>query len=74
MNIGVLEILVAAGPKRLSEKNIFYYLVAKQYAGIMPQAVSAWCRRMGHRVHYATYFGQADPMRLLPDDLDLVFV
>ena len=46
MKIGVLEIIVATAPKHLSVNNIFYYLVAKQYAGIMPQAVSAWCRRM----------------------------
>jgi len=74
MKIGVLEIIVATAPKHLSVNNIFYYLVAKQYAGIMPQAVSAWCRRMGHDVHYATYWGQADPMRLLPGDLDLIFI
>jgi len=48
--------------------------VVKQYASIMPQAVSAWCRRMGHDVTYATYFGFQSPEKLLPDDLDVVFI
>jgi len=46
----------------------------KQYASIMPQAVSVWCRELGHDVHYATYWGQRDPKELLPDDLDVVFI
>ena len=37
-----------------------------------------WSRRgagrHGHRVHYATYYGQADPLTLLPDDLDAVII
>jgi hypothetical protein len=36
--------------------------------------VSAWCRQLGHRVHYTTYWGQRDPERLLPRDLDVVFI
>jgi hypothetical protein len=40
----------------------------------MPQVVAAWCRRRGHEVHYATYWGQRAPERLLPDDLDVVFI
>ena len=46
----------------------------KHLYSLMPQVVAAWCRRLGHRVHYATYYGQADPARLLPDDLDVVFL
>jgi len=49
-------------------------LVKKQYANLVPQAISVWCRRMGHRVHYATYYGIGDPVARLPGDLDIVFV
>jgi hypothetical protein len=41
---------------------------------MMPQAVAAWCRQLGHRVFYVTYYGQQDPKSLLPDGLDLVFM
>jgi hypothetical protein len=40
----------------------------------MPQAVSAWCRQLGHEVHYATYWGQGPAEELLPRELDVVFV
>ncbi len=46
----------------------------RQYYSIMPQVVSVWCRELGHDVTYATYYGQADPASLLPNDLDIVFI
>jgi radical SAM superfamily enzyme YgiQ (UPF0313 family) len=46
----------------------------KQYVAVMPQAVSVWCRQLGHRVHYANYFGVGDPRAKLPVDLDVVFI
>ena len=72
MKIGVLDLLTgeakagAAYPYELIYRRMFY--------GVMPQVIAAWCRRRGHEVHYATYFGQRRPERLLPDDLDFVFV
>jgi radical SAM superfamily enzyme YgiQ (UPF0313 family) len=46
----------------------------RQYASITPQAVSVWCRQLGHEVHYATYYGQSPPDSLLPENLDAVFM
>jgi radical SAM superfamily enzyme YgiQ (UPF0313 family) len=40
----------------------------------MPQAISVWCRNLGHEVFYTTYFGNKDPKHLLPNDLDIVFI
>jgi radical SAM superfamily enzyme YgiQ (UPF0313 family) len=40
----------------------------------MPQAISVWCRNLGHEVFYASYFGHKDPKQLLPNDLDVVFI
>jgi hypothetical protein len=42
--------------------------------GIMPQTIAVWCRQLGHAVHYDTYWGQADPASLLPEDLDVLFI
>ena len=73
MRVGVLEILipdVAPGALwRLHARNL-----NRHYASIMPQAVSVWSRSLGHETFYATYWGQADPAKLLPDDLDVLFV
>jgi radical SAM superfamily enzyme YgiQ (UPF0313 family) len=52
----------------------YSYIVTKQYASIMPQAISVWCRKLGHEVFYATYFGNHDPKKLLPGNLDVVFI
>ena len=73
MKIGILELMSAGATHRL-DHSTYNYLVTKQYASIMPQAVSVWCRELGHEVHYATYFGNRDPKDLLPKNLDLVFI
>ena len=73
MRIGVLELLRAQVNTPCNQK-LYDHLIVKQYASIMPQAVSVWCRSLGHEVFYATYFGQRDPRQLLPSDLDVVFV
>jgi hypothetical protein len=73
MNVGVLELIAYTVPPEWRRRALAAALRKVLYS-VMPQAVAAWCRRLGHRTHYATYYGQADPLRLLPDDLDVVFV
>jgi hypothetical protein len=73
MRIGILE-LMSAGTTRRWDHAAYNYLFTKQYASIMPQAISVWCRNLGHEVFYATYFGNKDPKQLLPNDLDVVFI
>lgn len=70
--IGVLE-LITRKANTLWE-YIDYTTVQKQYNGVTPQAISVWCRQMGHRAHYATYYGLGDPEAKLPNDLDFVFI
>jgi radical SAM superfamily enzyme YgiQ (UPF0313 family) len=74
MRVGVLDVLVDEAPSRHRLDLLYRAVFRKQYAGIMPQAVAVWCRRLGHTVHYAAYWGQRDPLALLPADLDVVFV
>ena len=74
MKIGIIELLVATPTNRWSPGTVGNYLITKQYASIMPQTIAAWCRQLGHQTFYATYFGQKDPKRLLPSDLDVVFI
>lgn len=76
LNVGVLELIVEYAPPRFFRnwREWIYYLIKKGYYSIMPQVVSVWCRRQGHRVFYATYYGQCLPEQLLPDDLDIVFI
>ena len=72
MRVGILDILVDSP---CTVVNYAYRAVLKkQYSSIAPQAVAVWCRQLGHDVFYASYFGQRDPRRMLPDDLDVIFI
>ena len=73
MRIGILELLTESVSQTWGEHryNLWY---KKILASITPQAVAVWCRQLGHHVSYATYYGQRDPKRLLPGDLDMVFI
>ncbi len=73
MRIGILD-LMSAGATKGRRHAVYNFLVTRQYASIMPQAISVWCRNLGHEVFYATYFGNQDPQKLLPGDLDVVFI
>ena len=73
LRVGVLELLADAQSRAWTDR-LYAARVRKQFMSIMPQVVAVWCRELGHRVFYATYYGQDDPKRLLPDDLDVVFV
>src|SRR5580693_7604663 len=72
MKIGVLELV--ALPARSRAESVGRVILTKQFAAIMPQAVTVWCRQLGHRTHYASYYGMGDPFALLPSDLDIVFI
>ncbi len=72
MLVGIIDLLYDRIPSRRCD--LYGYYFRKQFMGIAPQAVAVWCRQLGHRVHYRTYWGQADPLALLPDDLDVLFV
>lgn len=73
MRVGILDLLSAARTTSLTPA-IGHYLITKQYASIMPQAIAVWCRQLGHQSFYANYYGHGDPKKLLPDDLDVLFV
>ena len=73
MHVGIIEILVEE-PMRGIVGTVYAKYVRKQLASIGPQAVSVWCRQLGHKVHYATYYDQQDPVSLLPGGLDVVFI
>jgi hypothetical protein len=53
MRVGILDIL--ALPTRNPAENFYRLLLTKQFASITPQAISVWCRRLGHQTFYATY-------------------
>src|SRR5262249_36654442 len=81
------RVSTTAGRKRVGVIELIAYTVASEWEvlvgvprfkqqiySVMPQVVAVWCRQLGHRVTYATYYGQCDPERLLPDDLDVIFI
>jgi radical SAM superfamily enzyme YgiQ (UPF0313 family) len=72
MRVGILDIL--ALPSRHPADTFYHLLLTKQFASVTPQAISVWCRRLGHDTFYATYYGVGDAHRLLPSDLDVIFI
>ncbi|MBN1217440.1 MAG: radical SAM protein [Anaerolineae bacterium] len=74
MKIGILELLAGRLNPVSPGQYLDHFFARKQYASVMPQAISAWCRQMGHVTFYATYYGLGDPKNRLPPDLDLVFI
>src|ERR1700691_4641579 len=72
MLVGIIDLLYDRIRSR--RHGPFGYSFRKQFMGIVPQAVAVWCRQLGHPVHYRTYWGQADPLSLLPNDVDVLFV
>lgn len=73
MRIGIIELIMDT-VSRNWVNSIYAAHFRRQFYGIVPQAVSVWCRELGHQVFYATYYGQKDPKNLLPNDLDVVFI
>ncbi len=72
MKIGILELLsLPAGNIPVA---IYHTLVTKQFSSIMPQVISVWCRQLGHQTFYGTYYGLGDARKLLPSELDMVFI
>ncbi len=72
LRVGVLDLLTT--PALSWSEHAYNVTMTKQYAGIMPQAIAVWSRALGHRAFYGAYYGWGDPRRLLPDDLDVVFI
>ena len=73
MKVGIIDIL-ADSPPTGWRTGLYNFHYRRQLMGIMPQVISVWCRQLGHDVAYTTYYGQKDPLRLLPDELDVLFV
>jgi hypothetical protein len=68
MRICILEIL--ALPESNPVHVAYHALLTKQFASVMPQVVSVWCRQLGHQVSYAIFYGVGDPLRLIPADVE----
>jgi len=73
MRVGILELLLDTVTLSRTDA-IVGRVLRRQLYSIMPQVIAVWCRQLGHQVHYRTYYGQCDPVRLLPDDLDIIFI
>jgi len=72
MRVGIIDLL--SMPASHWVEVPYRFLMTKQYASLMPQAIAVWCRQLVHEVFYATYYGYGDPTEALPPDLDVLFV
>jgi radical SAM superfamily enzyme YgiQ (UPF0313 family) len=69
MRVAILELLHDRGPGG-GPSDYF----RQQFMSIMPQTIAVWCSEAGHDVHYRTYWGQEEPLKLVPNDVDILFV
>ncbi|HDN26582.1 MAG TPA: radical SAM protein, partial [Thioploca sp.] len=72
MRVGIIEIL--ALPSQRWTDTIYHSFLTKQFASVTPQAISVWCRQLGHETFYAIYYGVGDAHHRLPPDLDIIFI
>jgi radical SAM superfamily enzyme YgiQ (UPF0313 family) len=73
MRIAIID-LFGDAPLHSRSRRFFARYFIKQFMAITPQAIAVWCRSLGHEVHYATYYGQQDPLSLVPKHIDVLFV
>ena len=69
LQIGILD-LVSKAPTRALWARVMH----ANLAGIMPQAVAAWCEEAGHEVSFVCYTGLEDLHDCLPPKIDLLFI
>jgi hypothetical protein len=69
LRIGIIDI-VSRGPTR----SLYARVMNANLASIMPQVIGVWCRQAGHDVSLVCYTGLEDLSKVLPDDVDLVFI
>lgn len=67
-----MELLVM--PARGPTETLYHRILTREYASLAPQAVSVWCRQLGHETFYATYYGVGELEQRLPRDLDVIFL
>lgn len=69
LQIGILD-LVSKAPTRALWARVMH----ANLAGIMPQAVAAWCEKAGHEVSFVCYTGLEDLHDVLPPKIDVLFI
>lgn len=69
LRVGVVD-LVGNRPT----PGLWNRLMKPNFASIMPQVIAVWCEQLGHDVAYLCHTDDADLDRLLPTDLEVLFV
>ena len=69
LKVGVVDLVT-----KTPTKALYARVMHANLASIMPQVVATWCEQEGHDVSFVCFTGLEDLDRLLPDDLDLVFI
>jgi hypothetical protein len=70
LKVGVVDLLAHAVTTPYLRRRV----IAPGTSSVMPQAVAAWAEELGCEVHYAAWTAREDLLRLLPDELDVVFI
>lgn len=69
LKIGIID-LVCKGPNH----TLWARTMHANLVSIMPQVIATWCEQEGNEVTLISYTGREDLTKVLPDELDLVFI
>lgn len=69
LKIGIID-LVSKAPTN----TLYARVMHANLASIMPQVVAVWCQQEGHQVELVCFTGREKLDRILPSDVDLVFI
>jgi hypothetical protein len=70
LKVGVVELLAHSVETPFLRRQ----LIAPATASVMPQAIAAWAEELGCEVHYAVWTSSEELLRLVPGDVDVVFI
>ncbi|WP_224246116.1 B12-binding domain-containing radical SAM protein [Hyalangium gracile] len=70
LKVGVVELLAHS----VTTPHLRRRVIAPGTASVMPQAVAVWAEELGCEVHYAVWTAQEALLRLLPEEMDVVFI
>ncbi len=69
VRVGIVDLIA-----RTATRSPYQRLMNANYVSIMPQAIAAWAEELGCEVQYDTYTGFEDLRRILPREVDILFL
>ena len=70
LRVGILDLVTHDNPAQ----SVYGRVMHANLASLMPQVLAVWCQQAGHQVRYECYTGFEDLEKVMPADVDVLFV